>query len=115
MLENWLNQMNQPQDLFETILEDLSQLESHVQEGNMMRSPGMKYKDKVFAFFYKEAMGFRLGPNFDPKSSGIENAKPLSPFKTKPPLKGWFIIDASERDRWAELSSKALEFTKTIN
>jgi hypothetical protein len=82
--------------------------------GKMMSSPGLKYKDKVFAFFYKEAMGFRLGPQFNPVQFGLLNAKPLSPFKTKPPLKGWYIVGAEESKFWEKLSEMALDFTMTL-
>ncbi len=59
-------------------------------------------------------MGFRLGPNFNPEKMGIKNAKPLSPFKKKPPLKGWFIVEKYESNSWDVLVEMALEFTKTL-
>jgi len=80
----------------------------------MMSDSGLKYKDKVFAFYHKESMGFRLGPDFDPEQFGLKNFKFLSPLKKKPPLKGWFIIDKLESDTWEALSEKALEFTVTL-
>ena len=82
--------------------------------GKMMSSPGLKYKDKVFAFYTKEEMGFRLGPDFDPDKFGVTSVSPLSPFKTKPPLKGWFMVDESESNKWQTLASTALEFTITL-
>ena len=82
--------------------------------GKMMSVPGLKFKSKVFAFLHKNSMGFRLGPNFNSEEMGISSAKPLSPFKKKPPLKGWFIIERYESDTWGLLSEIALEFTKTI-
>jgi len=36
--------------------------------GKMMSSPGIKYKNKVFAFYYKDRMVFCLGKDFDPRS-----------------------------------------------
>ncbi len=85
-----------------------------VTSGQMMSSPGLKYRNKVFAFYHKEKMGFRLGPNFDPDKMGVKNAEPLSPFKTKPPLKGWFMISKDQDDLWEPLTEMALEFTKTL-
>ena len=82
--------------------------------GKMMSSPGLKYRDKVFAFFHKEEMGFRLGPGFDPVKFGLLQARPLSPFKTKPPLKGWFIVGAEEQRFWETLTIMALDFTISI-
>jgi hypothetical protein len=80
----------------------------------MMSSPGLKYNNKVFAFYHKGNMGFRLGPQFSPPQHGIKFAKPLSPFKTKPPLKGWYVIDQIEKDLWPVLAEMALEFTMTL-
>ena len=106
--------MSQHTSLFESISAKLTSKYPDVSVGKMMSSPGLKFQDKVFAFYYKNSMGFRLGPNFNPDKFGIRNAKPLSPFKKKPPLKGWFIIDSNESDSWELLSEKALEFTTTI-
>lgn len=72
--------------------------------GKMMSDPALKYKDKVFAFYHKKEMGFRLGSKFDPQKFGIAETKPLSPFKTKPPLRGWFIISGNESRLWEILT-----------
>ena len=80
----------------------------------MMSAPALKYKEKVFAFYHKQAMGFRLGPKFDPQKFGIVDAKPLSPFKTKPPLKGWFIISEANSRFWEMLTKRALDFTMSL-
>lgn len=85
-----------------------------VERGNMMSSPGLKYGKKVFAFLHNGKMGFRLGPNFDPDKWGLKNPEPLSPFKTKPPLKGWFLVDQKEMDFWEPLADLALTFTQTL-
>ncbi|HMQ48267.1 MAG TPA: hypothetical protein PKA00_12725 [Saprospiraceae bacterium] len=85
-----------------------------VELGKMMRSDGLKYQGKVFAFFFRDEMGFRLGAEFDPEAQHILYAKPLSPFKTKPPLKGWYMIDHREMDKWEKLTELALQFTKTL-
>lgn len=85
-----------------------------VVEGNMMSSPGLKCNNKVFVFHYKEEMGFRLGPGFTPDEFGLRSARPLSPFRTKPPLKDWFMVHDSERGQWERLTILALEFTRTL-
>ncbi len=106
--------MKKSEEEFQSLVIKFSALDQEVHSAKMMSSPGLKFKDKVFAFYHKEAMGFRLGPNFDPEKMGAKNAKPLSPFKTKPPLKGWFIIEHEESYAWDMLTELALEFTKTL-
>lgn len=102
--------MNRSEKQFNSIVSKFSSLDQDV----MMSSPGLKFKDKVFAFYHKETMGFRLGPNFNPVKVGLENAKPLSPFKKKTPLKGWFIIEQYESETWDMLAEMSLEYTKTL-
>ncbi|NNF20849.1 MAG: hypothetical protein HKN67_02820 [Saprospiraceae bacterium] len=107
MSNNYLDQFN--------IIAERFSFERHgVVKGKMMSSPGLKYNNKIFAFYHKETMGFRLGPDFKPGSFGLMNAKPLSPFKTKPPLKGWYVVDHNESNLWEDLTELALEFTMTL-
>jgi hypothetical protein len=106
--------MDQPEEKFNFIAAKFTALDSKITLGKMMSSPGLKFEDKVFAFYHKETMGFRFGPNFNPEKIGINNTLPLSPFKNKPPLKGWFIIEKYESDTWDMLTEIALEFTKTL-
>ncbi|MCK5277867.1 MAG: hypothetical protein KAK04_05000 [Cyclobacteriaceae bacterium] len=106
--------MYQPEKQFNSIVSKFTSLDQDVHLGKMMSSPGLKYKDKLFAFYHKETMGFRLGPNFNPEKIGLKNAKPLSPFKKKPPLKGWVIIEQYESDTWEMLTEMSLEYTKTL-
>ena len=106
--------MNQTEAKFNSIVEKFTSLDSQIYPDKMMSSPGLKFRDKVFLFYHKETIGFRLGSDFDPEKMGVKNALPLSPFKKKPPLKGWYIIEQSESDTWDHLSEIALEFTKTI-
>ena len=105
--------MNQPKELFRDISIDLC-LSQDVHSGKMISAPGLKFNNKEFAFFNKDSMGFRLGPDFDPKDFGIRNAKPLSPFKKKPLLKGWYILEYDESNFWKKLSEESLRFTKTL-
>lgn len=107
--------MNSPEEQYYAIANKFTSKDEEVHHGKMMHSPGLKCRDMVFAFYHKEAMGFRLGPNFNAEKMGVPNAKPLSPFKTKPPLKGWFVIEKHEMDAWDMLAELALEYTKTIN
>lgn len=99
---------------FDRIADVFVVLHKDVQPGKMMSSPGLKCNNKVFAFHCKDGMGFRMGAEFDPKKSGLKNPKPLSPFKTKPPLKGWYIIEPNEADKWESLAEHALAFTRTL-
>ena len=100
--------------LFNQIAEKFTSQDNAVILGKMMSAPGLKVNDKVFAFYGKGGMGFRLGGNFDTEKFGITTAKPLSPFKTKPPLKGWYIIEETESNLWETLTEMALEYTKIL-
>ena len=79
--------------------------------GKMMSAPGLKYKNKVFAFFYQEKMCFKLVTDTSLKTLEVPYEL-LNPFKTKPPLKGWFIIDAEFSMHWEMLAKEALEKMK---
>jgi hypothetical protein len=101
--------MDTPELLFQAIAEKLAAESPSVTPGTMMSSPGIRYNDKVFAFFYKDGMVFRLGRDFDPKTVGIDDYRLLSPFKTKPPLVDWFEIPASQMQQWEALARLALQ------
>lgn len=53
--------MDKEQKYFQEISEKLTAENEHVTIGKMMSSPGIRYKNKVFAFYYKKIMVFRLG------------------------------------------------------
>lgn len=99
---------------FTRICHIMTAMNDDVLPGKMMSSPALSCKGKVFVFFGKGGMGFRLGPQSDPKTLGIAKPQPLSPFKTKPPLKGWWIVNEDEAALWEQLAAKALEFTRTL-
>ncbi|NKB60468.1 MAG: hypothetical protein GKS00_29530 [Alphaproteobacteria bacterium] len=99
---------------FERIVAQFTAAHADVVAGKMMSAPGLKCNDKVFAFHTKDGMGFRLGPTFDPKAYGLREAAPLNPFKTKGPLKGWYVVNANEIDQWEGLAEQALAFTRTL-
>jgi hypothetical protein len=101
--------MNKEEKLFNSITEKLVAYEVDVTAGKMMSSPGLKYRNKVFAFYYKNEMIFRLGKDFKPGSEGIINYSLLNPFKNKPPLAGWFCISFNESAKWEKLANLALD------
>ena len=59
---------DQEEILFRKIAEKLATENDSVSPGKMMSSPGIKCKNKVFAFYYNKQMVFRLGKEFDPRS-----------------------------------------------
>ena len=99
---------------FNQIVEKIKAKNADVHLGKMMSSPGLKVNNKVFAFYHKETMGFRLGKAFDANKFGLKTAQWLSPFKTKPPLKAWYVIDAEEEEYWEDLAEMALTFTRNL-
>ncbi len=99
----------QPEELFFTrIVETMAARHPHVAPGRMMSSPGLRYKNKVFAFYHDGHMVFRLGRAFQPESMGLKNWTLLNPFKNKAPLADWFQVPFSEQEKWQALSEKAL-------
>lgn len=98
---------------FQAITEKLSSVNDGVTPGKMMSSPAICYQKKVFAFYHKQEMVFKLGKDFDPVNVGIQNFKFLNPFKNKPPMTAWFCIDADEQEKWEMLAELALEKAKS--
>jgi hypothetical protein len=96
------------ESLFRNIAGKLASENQSIYTGKMMSSPGIKYKNKVFAFYHNKEMIFKLGKQFDPKLLGIEHFQLLSPFKNKPPMAGWFQIPFEYSDKWEELARQAL-------
>lgn len=101
-------------DEFDRITAALSGQEDAVTLGKMMSAPGLKFSDKVFAFLAKDGMGFRLGPDFDPGDHANIAFEPLNPFKTKGPLKGWYVVSEDQWNAWEPLARSALAFTRTL-
>ena len=106
--------MSKAEEKFNVIVAHLVEANEDVHLGKMMSSPGLKTGKDVFAFFHKEAMGFRLGKKFEPENFGLKTARHLSPFKTKPPLKAWQIVEFEEEEFWGELAEMALGFTRGL-
>lgn len=96
--------------LFNSIADKFASEFKHVARGPMMSAPGIRYKKKNFAFFYKNEMTFKLGKAFKPKENGIKVFKHLSPFKTKPPMKAWYIISSDQKELWEKLTALALDY-----
>lgn len=101
--------MDKEEILFSKIAEKLSKENRYVTPGKMMSSPGIRYKNKVFAFYHKNEMIFRLGKEFQPRKFRLKTYRLLSPFKSKPPLSGWFQIPYTEKGKWEKLARQALE------
>lgn len=100
--------MEEERETFEQIVDRLGQ-EEGVTPGRMMSSPGIKYKNKVFAFYWNQEMTFKLGKDFQPETFQLKSYQWLSPFKNKPPMKAWFQIPYTEHEKWEGLAHHALE------
>ena len=99
-------------DLFDRITQKMLDSDPEIAEGPMMHAPGLKYRGKVFAFFHDNEMVFRLGKKADPSQLGIREVKYLSPFKNKPPMKGWLCVSHEESELWEHLAERALTTLK---
>jgi|GEM_PF-199540 len=107
---DFLIDITEEEKLFDKIADRYAADYTDVARGPMMSSPGLRYKDKNFAFFHKNEMIFKLGKTFNAKANGIKKVKHLSPFKTKPPLTAWYIIPSSQKDLWEILISLAFDY-----
>ena len=105
--------MKSAKDKFYQIFYHLSQNDPDISIGKMMSSPGIKYKSKVIAFYHNDEMIFRVGKKIDLKKHGIINPKFLSPFKTKPPMKGWISLTYSDENRWEEFTEISLDVMRS--
>ena len=80
----------------------------------MMREPALTCNGKVFAFYYADmkAMCFKLGKGFLIEEYGVEDVKFLSPFKNRPPMYAWYIVDNIYIEAWEELTQVALDIMR---
>lgn len=99
--------MEKEQELFGTIAKKLSR-QKGIRLGRMMSAPGITSNGKVFAFYWKKEMIFRLGKDFDAAAFGLKEWHLLSPFKRRPPMAGWFCVPYSESRYWETLARRAL-------
>ncbi len=97
---------------WQTLAETLVQTEDGVAHGRMMSSPAVTYGGKVFAFYcdtdFLRGIGVRLGRGYDIDAEALSEWQLLSPFKTRPPLKDWFVIGPADVAHWSRLSRQAL-------
>ncbi len=100
--------MTTAEEKYQVICDQLIGDRIDVSEGKMMTAPGLKYKTKVFVFFYNDMMVFRVGKDFIPEDYGIVHYSYLSPFKNKPPMKGWLEVPERYQEKWEELAYFAL-------
>ena len=107
---DFLIDLTKEEQLFNSIAHRFVEKHKHVARGPMMSAPGIRYKKKNFAFFYKNEMTFKLGKNFNAKANGIKKVRHLSPFKTKPPLKAWYIVSPDQKDIWEDLTDLAFNY-----
>lgn len=99
--------MEKEQELFQTITKRLSR-QKGVKQGKMMSAPGITRNGKVFAFYWKKEMIFRLGKDFDATAFGLKEWHLLNPFKKRPPMAAWFCVPYSESRHWEELARRAV-------
>ena len=101
--------------VFEGIVGRMTAEHAGVEPGRMMSRAAITYRGKVFAFYGGEGdMGFRLGKAFDADAAGLVGWRYLSPFKTKPPLKGWIFVRPAQSERWSVLAEQALALMKAV-
>lgn len=101
--------MDKEEELFYKIAANMAKQYKHVNTGKMMSAPGISYKKKFFAFYYKKEITLRLGKDFIPKDYGIKKWKYLNPFKTRPPMKNWFQLPYSEKKNWKKFAIFAMD------
>lgn len=99
------------EDHFNKLVKKESQ-RNYVKLGKMMSAPGIRYKDKNYAFFFKEKVGFKLGKEFNIDGYELSQWEHLSPFKTKPPLTAWYIIGVDDVHVWEEFAALAFDYIK---
>lgn len=100
--------MNFSEKKFEFIADEFTSMFDEVTRGKMMRSPGIKSNNKVFAFYHEEAMIFKLGKRTDSFLVQYPEASYLNPFKQKPPMKGWLVVPSKYAGDWRTLAKEAL-------
>ncbi len=102
--------MDKEEEYFNKIAEKLSKENKLVKSGKMMSAPGIRYKKKFFAFYFKKEITLKLGKDFVPKDYGVKKWKYLNPFKKKAPMKNWFQLPYSEKKNWTKLAKQAMNF-----
>ena len=103
---------DEEEQCFRSIAALLARENSAITLGKMMSSLALHYQGKVFAFYYRKKIVFRLGRDFQPETFNIQHYRLLAPFKTKPPMVDWFEIASADQHRWEELSRYALQLLR---
>ena len=102
---NNLQMKHTPKQVFEQILLDMTERYQGVSEGKMMASPALQYKSKIFAFYHSNSMVFKLGRDANLKEKyNVSEYKLLSPFRTKVPMKDWFVISEEHIKKWPQMA-----------
>jgi len=101
--------MEKPEQSYQKTAAAVGRRHAEVWPGRMMSAPGIQYREKVFAFFRKGAMVFRLGKGYAIESVGVQEYSLLNPFKDRPPMAAWFVVPHSEAQHWTRLAEIALE------
>lgn len=96
-------------DQFQSIVEEMTREYPEVSTGNMMSSPALTHKKKVFAFYYNHQMVFKLGEHTVTHMEKYPGSSFLSPFKRKPPMKGWLVVPSDYAGAWKALAETAFE------
>ena len=91
------------------IQQQLVQEYDGVEPGNMMRSPALRYSGKVFCFYYQSQMCFKLDTQTAHFMGQYPGSSYLSPFKNKPPMKGWLFVPSEYHEQWKSLAHYALD------
>lgn len=103
--------MNEAEKHFNALRNKVLKSFPQTHQAKMMSAEGIGIIKKVVAFFYRDAMVFKLGKDFKPDENGISNWEFLNPFKNKPPMKAWFIIPYDGGvNYWEFLLEKAIDF-----
>jgi TfoX/Sxy family transcriptional regulator of competence genes len=94
---------------FERIQNEMEAAFAGVAAGNMMGSPALTCRSKVFAFFHENEMIFKLGQTTADYMGKYPGSRFLNPFKKKPPMKGWLVVPCEYHNEWASLAVAAYE------
>lgn len=86
---------------------------NRVERGKMMSAEALTFGGKVFTFFSTKGggtgLGCRLGRDYPFDQLGLREIRHLAPFKTKPPMRDWILVDFADADRWADMAKISLE------
>ena len=82
-----------------------------VAPGTMMRRPALRWRDTVFAFLSKlngPGMAAKVGDT-DLAALSVQDWRPLQPFKSKAPMRGWVVIGPADSPCWTDAARAALK------